>query len=72
LKLRRKTDLDASHVPKTARDERKLARQTQRQPANANDNTYHLEMARLYRQHVLGEKPTIQIQPLRRSDSTIH
>jgi len=66
------TDLDASHVPQTARDERKFARQTQRQPANANDNTYHLEMARLYRQHVLGEKPTIQIQPLRRSDSTIH
>jgi hypothetical protein len=24
------------------------------------------EMARLYRQHVLGEKPTVQIQPLRR------
>ena len=45
------TDLDSLHIPKTARDER--ARQ--------------LEMARLYRQHVLGEKPTVQIQPLKHS-----
>jgi uncharacterized radical SAM superfamily Fe-S cluster-containing enzyme len=46
------TDLDSLNIPKTAREER----------------TQHLEMARLYRQHVLGEKPTVQIQPLRRSN----
>jgi len=45
------TDLDPLHIPRTARDER----------------TQQLEMARLYRQHVLGEKPTFQIQPLKHS-----
>jgi uncharacterized radical SAM superfamily Fe-S cluster-containing enzyme len=46
------TDLDSLNIPKTARDER----------------AHHLEMERLYRQHVLGEKPTVQIQPLRRAN----
>jgi len=45
------TDLDSLQIPKTARDER----------------AQQLEMARLYRQHVLGEKPTVQIQPLKHS-----
>lgn len=45
------TDLDLLQIPKTARDER----------------AQQLEMARLYRQHVLGEKPTVQIQPLKHS-----
>jgi len=45
------TDLDSLQIPKTARDER----------------AQRLEMARLYRQHVLGEKPTVQIQPLKHS-----
>jgi len=64
-------DLEGSNVPKTARDERRSARQRPLipQPSQAvmrDNDSYHNEMMRLYREHVLGESPTIQIQPLRR------
>ena len=52
VKAAAQTDLDSLNIPKTAREER----------------AQHLEMARLYRQHIMGEKPTVQIQPLRRSN----
>lgn len=67
-------DLDSASIPRTAREEKFFAasrdRELKRQAVTLStieDETYHLEMARLYRQHVLGEKPTIQIQPLRRT-----
>src|SRR2546421_234299 len=71
------TDLDALNIPKTAREEKAFSRR-RRDESNARQNSgaitdeadYHLRMARLYRQHVLGEKPTIQIQPLRRAVKT--
>jgi len=71
------TDLDALSIPKTAREEKSLAAKRNNELERraftrsiAEDEAYHLEMARLYRQHVLGEKPTIQIQPLRRAVKT--
>ena len=71
------TDLDALNLPKTAREEKAFSRR-RRDESNARQNSsaitdeadYHLRMARLYRQHVLGEKQTIQIQPLRRAVKT--
>src|SRR3989440_232767 len=67
------TDLEALNIPKTAREEKALSRR-RRDESNAKQNSsaiadeadYDLRMARLYREHVLGEKQTIQIQPLRR------
>ena len=67
------TDLEALNIPKTAREEKAFSRR-RRDESNTRQNSraitdeadYHLRMARLYRQHVLGEKQTIQIQPLRR------
>ena len=71
------TDLDALSIPKTAREEKFFAAKRNNELERraftrsiAEDETYHLEMARLYRQQVLGEKPTIQIQPLRRAVKT--
>jgi 7,8-dihydro-6-hydroxymethylpterin dimethyltransferase len=51
------TDLDELGIAKNAREEKLKARQ---QP----DAQYHDEMAKLYRQHVLKEQPTLQIQGL--------
>jgi len=69
-------DLDQLGIPKTARAEKIKARSSHRHlrndvvdsPANdrARGETYHQEMARLYRQHVCGEQPTVQIQRLRK------
>jgi len=53
------TDLDELGIAKNAREEKLKARH--RDPKEAK---YHEEMARLYRQHVLKEQPTIQIQGL--------
>jgi len=71
------TDLDELIIPKTAHEEKIKARgvisepQKNQRPTRAPDETstvsinYHLEMARLYRQHVLKEQPTVQIQRAR-------
>src|SRR5215831_12394017 len=53
------TDLDELGIAKNAREE-KLRKRDQK-----DDQKYHEEMARLYRQQVLKEQPTIQIQGLR-------
>jgi uncharacterized radical SAM superfamily Fe-S cluster-containing enzyme len=50
------TDLDTRGIPKNAREERLRARATRRTPA---ERTHDLEMARLYRQHVLKEDPNL-------------
>ena len=66
-------DLDSLNIPRTARDERRFRREKNRQPRQkqsqptTSNETYHLELAQLYRRHVLGEEPPVQIQPLRRS-----
>ena len=66
-------DLDSLNIPRTARDERRFIREKNRQPRQkqsqqaTSGETYHLEMAQLYRQHVLGEEPLVQIRPRRRS-----
>jgi tetraether lipid synthase len=51
------TDLDQKGIAKNAREEKLRARQK-------HDEVYHEEMAKLYRQHVLKEQPTLQIQGL--------
>ena len=53
------TDLDVLGIAKNAREEKLKARQHK-----DDDTRYNEEMARLYRQHVLKEQPTIQIQGL--------
>src|SRR5205807_8544420 len=71
------TDLEALNIPKTTREEKAFSRR-RRDESNARQNSgaitdeadYHLRMARLYREHMLGEKPRIQIQPLRRAAKT--
>ena len=59
------TDLDERGIAKNAREEKLKARN------HKDDALHHEEMAKLYRQHVLKEQPTIQIQGLggRRGDS---
>jgi len=52
------TDLDEKGIAKNAREEKLKARQ------HKDDPNYHEEMAKLYRQHVLKEQPTLQIQGL--------
>jgi 7,8-dihydro-6-hydroxymethylpterin dimethyltransferase len=52
------TDLDELGIAKNAREEKLQARQREHDPR------YHEEMAKLYRQHVLKEQPTLQIQGL--------
>ena len=52
------TDLDEAGIAKTARDEKLAARERAKTAPDASDE----QMARLYRQHVLGEQPLIQIQ----------
>ena len=52
------------HIAKNAREEKLNARkQAQMSP---DEIRQHMEMERLYRQQVLKEQPTIQIQGLRR------
>jgi uncharacterized radical SAM superfamily Fe-S cluster-containing enzyme len=60
------TDLDELGIAKNAREEKLKARQTgQSGPKDIEqDPSYHEEMARLYRRHVLKEQPTLQIQGL--------
>jgi uncharacterized radical SAM superfamily Fe-S cluster-containing enzyme len=72
------TDLDELSIPKTAREERVRARAKTRtqnselvRADESSDNgkgdagdTYHANMASLYRQHVLQQPPTVQIQRL--------
>jgi hypothetical protein len=52
------TDLDELGIAKNAREEKLKARE------HKDDPKYHDEMARLYRQQVLKEQPTIQIKGL--------
>ncbi|HET9832950.1 MAG TPA: hypothetical protein VFP91_14610, partial [Vicinamibacterales bacterium] len=52
------TDLDELGIAKNAREEKLRKRD------HKDDPKYHEEMARLYRQQVLKEQPTIQIQGL--------
>jgi hypothetical protein len=52
------TDLDELGIAKNAREEKLNKRD------HKDDPKYHEEMARLYRQQVLKEQPTIQIQGL--------
>jgi uncharacterized radical SAM superfamily Fe-S cluster-containing enzyme len=66
----RQTDLDEAGIAKTAREEKLRARDAlkrgavseaaKRKPSEAENE----QMARLYRQHVLKEQPTLQIQGL--------
>ncbi len=55
------TDLDELGIAKTAREEKLAARHKTKVTPTAEDE----QMARLYRQHVLGEKPLIQIDGLK-------
>ena len=70
------TDLDRLDIPKNGREEKLAARRrhaemkSQLEPIDVATDDYHAGMARLYRQHVLKEKPTVKIQPLRRNDNT--
>jgi 7,8-dihydro-6-hydroxymethylpterin dimethyltransferase len=52
------TDLDDLGIAKNAREEKLQAREKEHDPR------YHEEMAKLYREHVLKEQPTLQIQGL--------
>jgi hypothetical protein len=57
-------DLVLAGVARNAREE-KLAARAQEKHHNG-DGEYHKQMADLYRQHVLKEQPTIQIQGVNR------
>ena len=54
------TDLDQLGIAKNAREEKLKARQHK----DSTEDRYHQEMAKLYREHVLKEQPTLQIQGL--------
>jgi hypothetical protein len=58
------TDLDELGIAKNAREEKLLARAREQENKLTDDERHHQEMARLYRQHVLKEQPTLQIQGL--------
>ncbi|HKB09416.1 MAG TPA: radical SAM protein [Vicinamibacterales bacterium] len=58
------TDLDELGIAKNAREEKLKARQHKTPEEAASDAAYNAEMAKLYRQHVLKEQPTLQIQGL--------
>jgi hypothetical protein len=58
------TDLDELGIAKNAREEKLLARAREHENRLTDDERHHQEMARLYRQHVLKEQPTLQIQGL--------
>jgi len=56
------TDLDELGIAKNARDEKLQARKTK--DMTPEELKHHHEMERLYRQEVLKEQPTLQIQGL--------
>jgi len=56
------TDLDELGIAKNAREEKMLQRAKEQE--KQLDPKYHEEMAKLYRQHVLKEQPTLSIQGL--------
>src|SRR5499427_1564407 len=56
------TDLDDLGIAKNAREEQLMARAKEHE--KQLDPKHHEEMAKLYRQHVLKEQPTLQIQGL--------
>ena len=56
-------DLDDLGIAKNAREE-KLAARNKKQNMTPDEIRHHMEMERLYRQQVLKEQPTIQIQGL--------
>src|SRR5262245_42258900 len=58
------TDLDELGVAKNAREE-KLAARKKGSQLSPDEIRHHMDMERLYRQEVLKEQPTIQIQGLR-------
>ena len=63
------TDLDELGIAKNAREEKLKARHHKEHGGDSNghdgqDARYHEQMAKLYRQHVLKEEPTLQIQGL--------
>src|SRR3990170_3064390 len=59
------TELDELGIAKNAREEKLKAKSSVRlEPDVEKDARYHEEMARLYRQEVLKEQPTLQIQGL--------
>jgi len=57
----RQTDLDERGIAKNAREEKLQARNKQLTPDEAR---HHQDMERLYREQVLKEQPTLQIQGL--------
>jgi hypothetical protein len=57
------TDLDELGIAKNAREE-KLAARKKTSNMTPEEIRHHMEMERLYRQEVLKEQPTIQIQGL--------
>jgi uncharacterized radical SAM superfamily Fe-S cluster-containing enzyme len=67
------TDLDRLGIPKNTREEKIKARSASRIPVtqevvqSPDETRYHQAMAKLYRQHVLHEQPTVQIQRAGRS-----
>jgi len=56
------TDLEELGVAKNAREEKLAARK--KSQMTPEEIRHHMEMERLYRQQVLKEQPTIQIQGL--------
>ena len=58
------TDLDELGIAKNAREEKLKARQHKSPEDATRDAAHNAEMAKLYRQHVLKEQPTLQIQGL--------
>ncbi|MDQ3818820.1 MAG: radical SAM protein [Acidobacteriota bacterium] len=65
------TDLDELGIPKNTREEKIRARAQEARSekereitADSREAKYHEQMAKLYRQHVLGEQATVQIQGL--------
>jgi len=57
----RQTDLDKLGIAKNAREEKLQAR---KKPMTPEEMRHHQEMERLYREQVLKEQPTLQIQGL--------
>ena len=58
------TDLDTLGIAKNAREEKLAARKHKTAEELAKEAAQNAEMARLYRQHVLKEQPTLSIQGL--------
>jgi uncharacterized radical SAM superfamily Fe-S cluster-containing enzyme len=63
-------DLVLAGVARNAREE-KLAARAHEKGQRSGDGEYHKQMADLYRQHVLKEQPTLQIQGLK-SKKPVH